>query len=186
MSEWDNLCDEWNKIVDASDRLLKEKINEDNIFKSHLIQMLFTGKEVKAVGDKLRERVVYLDGLTDGDVKLITKLQVENGELKHSIATGYCGECDILKEENKELKERLGDYTQHNLELMAEVDDKNTRIKVWKHSSEEQQQKLKTGSRMLDDWEKSTTHPDATLINIRNLKKVFTQNTDYMQKEEQE
>ena len=46
------------------------------------------------------------------------------------------------------------------------------------------QQKLKTGSRMLDDWEKSTTHPDSTLVNIRNLKKVFTQNTDYVQKEE--
>ena len=43
------------------------------------------------------------------------------------------------------------------------------------------EQKLKTGSRMLDDWEKSTTHPDATLINIRNLKKVFAQNTDYVQ-----
>jgi len=60
-------------------------------------------EEVKAVGDKLRERVVYLEGLTDGDVKLITKLQVENGELKHTIATGYCGECDVLKEENKKL-----------------------------------------------------------------------------------
>ena len=71
--------------------------------------------------DKLQERVMYLEGLTDGDVKLITKLQVENGELK---------------------------------------------------------QKLKTGSRMLDDWEKSTTHPDSTLVNIRNLKKVFTQNTE--------
>ena len=67
------------------------------------------------------ERVVYLDGLTNGDVGIITKLQVENGELK---------------------------------------------------------QKLKTGSRMLDDWEKSTTHPDSTLVNIRNLKKVFTQNTE--------
>ena len=35
------------------------------------------------------------------------------------------------------------------------------------------QQKLKTGSRMLDEWEKSTTHPDATLVNIRNLKHVL-------------
>ena len=46
------------------------------------------------------------------------------------------------------------------------------------------EQKLKTGSRMLDEWEKSTTHPDSTLINIRNLKKVFAQNTDYVQKED--
>jgi len=35
-------------------------------------------KQVKAVGDKLIERVEYLEGLTDGDVKLITGLQVEN------------------------------------------------------------------------------------------------------------
>ena len=33
---------------------------------------------LEAVGDKLRERVEYLEGLTDGDVKLISKLQQEN------------------------------------------------------------------------------------------------------------
>ena len=85
-------------------------------------------KVLKYENKQLIDRNKYLEGLTDGDVKLITKLQVENGELK---------------------------------------------------------QKLKTGSRMLDDWEKSTSHPDSTLINIRNLKKVFAQNTDYVQKEEE-
>ena len=35
-------------------------------------------KQVKVLGDKLRERVEYLEGLTDGDVKLISKLQQEN------------------------------------------------------------------------------------------------------------
>ena len=71
--------------------------------------------------DKLRERVEYLEGLTDGDVKLITKLQEEIMVLK---------------------------------------------------------QKLKTISRMLDKWEKTTSHPDATLVNIRNLKKIFTENAE--------
>jgi len=115
----------------------------------------------------------------------MTQMWAVGDGMRDAIATGYCGECKChkqtiseLQEENKQLQERLGDYTQDNLELMAEVDDKNTRIKVWKHSSEEKQQKLKTGSRMLDDWEKSTSHPDATLINIRNLKKVFAQNTE--------
>ena len=120
--------------------------------------------------EKLRFRINYLEGLIDADVQLIRKLQVENGELKHSIATGYCGECDILKEENKELQGRI-----LALDFVIKVAEKH---------QQEAEQKLKTGSRMLDDWEKSTTHPDATLVNIRNLKKVFTQNTDYVQKEE--
>ena len=76
---------------------------------------------IQSEKEKLNKRVEHLEGLTDGGVKLITKLQEENQMLK---------------------------------------------------------QKLKTGSRMLDMWEKSTTHPDATLINIRNLKKIFTQNTE--------
>ena len=65
-------------------------------------------------------------------------------------------------------------------------DTKNLAYEITVHKKKilELEQKLKTGSRMLDDWEKSTTHPDATLVNIRNLKKVFTQNTDYVQKEE--
>ena len=67
---------------------------------------------IQSEKEKLNKRVEYLEGLTDGDVKLITKLQEENQMLK---------------------------------------------------------QKLKTGSRMLDMWEKSTSHPDATLINFRNL-----------------
>ena len=61
MSEWEKRCEDWDKIVDASDRLLKEKINEDNIFKSHLIQMLFTGKEVKAEGDEMQKRIEELE-----------------------------------------------------------------------------------------------------------------------------
>ena len=76
---------------------------------------------IQSEKEKLNKRVEHLEGLTDGGVKLITKLQEENQMLK---------------------------------------------------------QKLKTGSRMLDMWEKSTTHPDATLINIRNMKKIFTQNTE--------
>ena len=71
--------------------------------------------------DELRERVKYLEVLTDGDVLLIRKLQEEIMVLK---------------------------------------------------------QKLKTISRMLDNWEKTTSHPDATLVNIRNLKKVFTENAE--------
>ena len=57
-------------------------------------------------------------------------------------------------------------------------------IEILSKSNKEKRQILKTLYRMLDDWEKSTSHPDITLINIRNLKKVFTQNTDYVQKEE--
>ena len=65
-------------------------------------------------------------------------------------------------------------------------DNKNLAYEITVHKKKilGLEQKLKTGSRMLDDWEKSTTHPDATLINIRNLKKVFAQNTDYVQKED--
>ena len=59
-------------------------------------------------------------------------------------------------------------------------DTKNLSYEITVHKKKilELEQKLKTGSRMLDDWEKSTSHPDATLVNIRNLKKVFTQNTE--------
>ena len=42
----------------------------------------------------------------------------------------------------QEYKERLGEYTQHNLELMSDLSDAQTRIKVWKHSAEEKERKL--------------------------------------------
>jgi len=57
-------------------------------------------------------------------------------------------------------------------------------IEILSKSNKEKRQILKTLSRMLDEWEKSTSHPDSTLVNIRNLKKAFAQNTDYVQKEE--
>ena len=141
--------------------------------------------------EKLRFRINYLEGLTDADVQLIRKLQVENGELKHSIATGYCGECDILKEENKELQGRILalDFVikvaeKHQQEAEQKLDVSQEALGKTFNKLADNQQKLKTGSRMLDEWEKSTSHPDATLVNIRNLKKIFTQNTDYVQKEE--
>jgi len=76
------------------------------------------------------ERVVYLDGLTDGDVAIITKLQVENGELKHTIATGYCGECDVLKEDNKQLQERNIDLYVHTARLVFELEQNKQKLEA--------------------------------------------------------
>ena len=84
------MIEEWDKLWEDKPDTLGDYIISDWGFEQWINRM-------ERAGDKLIERVEYLDGLTDGDVKLITKLQVENGELKHSIATGYCGECDILK-----------------------------------------------------------------------------------------
>ena len=42
----------------------------------------------------------------------------------------------------QKLRERVGEYTQHNLELMGDLDDAKTRIKVWKHSAEDIQKKF--------------------------------------------
>ena len=55
--EWDKLCNDWDKVTDATDRLLKARHNEDNIFKSHVIQMMATGQAVKAVGDKREQKL---------------------------------------------------------------------------------------------------------------------------------
>ena len=92
MSEWDKL---WEDKPDT----LGDYIISDWGFEQWINRM-------ERAGDKLIERVVYLEGLTDGDVKIITQLQVENEKLKHIIATGYCGECDVLKEENNQLREK--------------------------------------------------------------------------------
>ena len=97
-------------------------------------------------------------------------------------------EWDKLCEEMKE-KWFIGihlDYLEIDFNKVKAVGDKMQRdtknlayeITVHKKKILGLEQKLKTGSRMLDEWEKSTTHPDSTLINIRNLKKVFTQNTE--------
>jgi len=51
-------------------------------------------------------------------------------------------------------------------------------IEILSKSNKEKRQILKTLYRMLEEWEKTTSHPDSTLVNIRNLKKVFTQNTE--------
>ena len=48
---------------------------------------------------------------------------------------------DVIEVGDK-LEERVGEYTQHNLELMNALSDAQTRIKVWKHSAEEKEQKL--------------------------------------------
>ena len=112
--------------------------------------------------DELRDRVEYLEGLTDGDVKLITKLQEELNLYKLK----YKGMCEInqfnIGESDKEHKK---------LEASQEALGKTF------NKLADNQQKLKTVSRMLDEWEKTTSHPDATLINIRNLKKVV-ENTE--------
>ena len=49
---------------------------------------------------------------------------------------------DELQEENKQLRETVGEYTQHNLQLMSDLDDARTRIKVWKHSAEDKERNL--------------------------------------------
>jgi len=126
-------------------------------------------EEVKAVGDKLRERVVYLEGLTDGDVKLITKLQVENGELKHTIATGYCGECDVLKEENKKL-------TKLNEMLIQDNGVYEQAILIHKAASE----KLEA---IQDIAESYRNHCIKAVDRILVVLDGPAQNTDYVQKE---
>ena len=127
-------------------------------------------EEVKAVGDKLRERVVYLEGLTDGDVKLITKLQVENGELKHTIATGYCGECDVLKEENKKL-------TKLNEMLIQDNGVYEQAILIHKAASE----KLEA---IQDIAESYRNHCIKAVDRILVVLDGPAQNTDYVQKED--
>ena len=51
----------------------------------------------------------------------------------------------------QEYKERLGEYTQHNLELMSDLSDAQTRIKVWKHSAEEKERKLDAIRKVCDE-----------------------------------
>jgi len=46
-------------------------------------------------------------------------------------------------------------------------------IEILSKSNKEKRQILKTLYRMLEEWEKTTSHPDATLVNIRNLKHVL-------------
>ena len=91
--------EEWDKLWEDKPDTLGDYIISDWGFEQWINRM-------ERAGDKLIERVVYLEGLTDGDVKIITQLQVENEKLKHIIATGYCGECDVLKEENNQLREK--------------------------------------------------------------------------------
>ena len=49
---------------------------------------------------------------------------------------------DVLEEHIKELEQKLGEFNQHNLELMNDLSEAQNRIKVWKHSSEEAHKKL--------------------------------------------
>ena len=99
------MIEEWDKLWEDKPDTLGDYIISDWGFEQWINRM-------ERAGDKLIERVEYLDGLTDGDVKLITKLQVENEKLKHTIATGYCGECEVLKEENKQLRRDTKDLAE--------------------------------------------------------------------------
>jgi len=42
-----------------------------------------------------------------------------------------------VKAKGDEMQEKLGEFNQHNLHLMSDLSDAQTRIKVWKHASEE-------------------------------------------------
>jgi len=99
------------------------------------------------------------------------KAKVVGDAMDRAIKTGYCGECDVHKQTISELQEA-------NKQLRLENDMSFDAYEVMGKLYSEKNQKLKTLYRMLEEWEKTTSHPDATLINIRNLKKVFPQNTE--------
>ena len=100
--EWDKVKEDW-KSFDEYD--LKHIWAAGDTLQAET-------KVLKYENKQLIDRNKYLEGLTDGDVKLITKLQVENEKLKHTIATGYCGECEVLKEENKQLRRDTKDLAE--------------------------------------------------------------------------
>jgi len=96
--EWDKL---WENLIGYLNHL-----NNKNLITGWLA-------DIKSMGDKLRERVVYLEGLTDGDTKLLTAKLVE---------------IQSLREENKLITNRI-DNLQFCLDHCAET-------------TKEQQQKL--------------------------------------------
>jgi len=55
-------------------------------------------------GDRLKDRMEYLEALINEDVKMITSKLVEIQRLERIIATGYCGECDIHKEKLEDIR----------------------------------------------------------------------------------
>ena len=125
IEEWDNL---WVKKPFTLDSLLVD--DEGNSLQSdHSIWL----ERVKVVGDKLEERVVYLEGLTDGDVKIITRLQVENKQLRRDTKdlaelgsddlkkrVAYQKENEALKIVTAKLFNKLADE-QQKLEAIREI-----------------------------------------------------------------
>ena len=92
-------------------------------------------KQVKVLGDKLRERVEYLEGLTDGDVKLITKLQEELNLYKlkykgmYEINQFNIGEADKDHEKLKAIRGVVAEYPKCDKNGLAfEWDELITRI----------------------------------------------------------
>ena len=81
--------------------------------------------QVNNVGDKLRERVEYLEGLTQGDIDLITRLQVENKQLRRDTK-------DLAELGSDDLKKRVA-YQKENEAL------KIVTAKLFNKLSDEQQ-----------------------------------------------
>ena len=55
----------------------------------------------------LKEQAVISVGLSYILYPLIDQLEAEGDKLQRTIATGYCGECDIHKEKLEEIREFL-------------------------------------------------------------------------------
>ena len=165
IEEWDNL---WVKKPFTLDSLLVD--DEGNSLQSdHSIWL----ERVKVVGDKLEERVVYLEGLTDGDVKIITRLQVENKQLRRDTK-------DLAELGSDDLKKRVA-YQKENealkivtAKLFNKLADEQKKLEAIRGIVAEYPKCDKNG--LAFDWDELITRILAVLDDS-------AQNTDYVQKE---
>jgi len=88
--------------------------------------------KTKTAWDKLKERIY----------RMLDKYHPYSPDPMKKLLDDVKAAGDELQEKNVELREKLGKFNQDNLQLMGDLDDAQTRIKVWKHASEEKSEKL--------------------------------------------
>ena len=83
--------------------------------------------------DKLWENLIgYLNHLNNKNLITgwLADIKAVGDGMRDAIATGYCGECDVLKEENKQLQERNIDLFVHTARLDFELEQNKQKLEA--------------------------------------------------------